>query len=209
MKQFSRRAGLITLLVISLCVVTQEGHAQTLMLKLNRNAGTITLSFSGLTVGTNYQLQAAGNLTAWTNQGTVFTATNANWVYPQDFTATNASQFFRLQAVWPAIYDPVFFDPDSGGYYALRVRGSLGNEYLEIDATSQTNATPWDLFNPDSGQFYTLMVSGNVGLEMLNIVPSSATSSAAVYLFNPDSSAYYRLTVNGTAGNEFLPITKT
>ena len=55
-------------------------------------------SFSNLSVGTNYQLQVSGNLSTWTNQGSAFTATNINMVYPQYFDVDNWSQlFFRLQ----------------------------------------------------------------------------------------------------------------
>ena len=54
-------------------------------------------SFSGLSVGTNYQLQVSGNLNSWTNQGAAFTATNASMVYPQYWDVTNWNQlFFRL-----------------------------------------------------------------------------------------------------------------
>jgi len=43
-------------------------------------------------------LQVSGNLTTWTNQGSVFTATNNNMVYPQYFDVDNWDKlFFRLQ----------------------------------------------------------------------------------------------------------------
>lgn len=55
-------------------------------------------SFSNLFVGTNYQLQVSSSLNAWTNQGSVFTATNASMVYPQYWDVDNWGQlFFRLQ----------------------------------------------------------------------------------------------------------------
>lgn len=55
-------------------------------------------SFSGLSVGTNYQLQVSSNLNTWTNQGAVFTATNASMVYPQYWDVANWNQlFFRLE----------------------------------------------------------------------------------------------------------------
>lgn len=55
-------------------------------------------SFSNLTLGTNYQLQLSGDLSTWTNQGSVFTATNASMVYPQYWDVDNRHQlFFRLQ----------------------------------------------------------------------------------------------------------------
>lgn len=55
-------------------------------------------SFSYLSVGTNYQLQVSADLSKWTNQGSVFTATNGTMVYPQYFDVDNWNQlFFRLQ----------------------------------------------------------------------------------------------------------------
>jgi hypothetical protein len=55
-------------------------------------------SFSYLALGTNYQLQVSGDLNAWTNQGSPFTATNSSMVYPQYFDVDNwNSLFFRLQ----------------------------------------------------------------------------------------------------------------
>ncbi|NOS71676.1 MAG: LamG domain-containing protein [Verrucomicrobia bacterium] len=55
-------------------------------------------SFSGLSIGTNYQLQVSGNLNSWTNQGSAFTATNSSMFYPQYFDVDNwGSLFFRLQ----------------------------------------------------------------------------------------------------------------
>jgi hypothetical protein len=66
--------------------------------------GTISLqkavkpSFSNLWLGTNYQLQVSADLINWTNQGSAFTATNANMVYPQYWDVGNwNSLFFRLQ----------------------------------------------------------------------------------------------------------------
>lgn len=55
-------------------------------------------SFSGLALGTNYQLQISGDLNNWTNQGASFTATNTSMVYPQYWDVDGwASLFFRLQ----------------------------------------------------------------------------------------------------------------
>ena len=55
-------------------------------------------SFSYLATGTNYQLQVSGDLHTWTNQGSVFTATNTSMIYPQYFDVPNWNQlFFRLQ----------------------------------------------------------------------------------------------------------------
>jgi hypothetical protein len=55
-------------------------------------------SFSYLVLGTNYQLQVSSDLITWTNQGSVFTATNSNMIYPQYFDVDNWNQlFFRLQ----------------------------------------------------------------------------------------------------------------
>jgi Concanavalin A-like lectin/glucanases superfamily len=54
-------------------------------------------SFFGLLLGTNYQLQVSGDLSAWTNQGSAFTATNTTMIYPQYFDVDNwRSLFFRL-----------------------------------------------------------------------------------------------------------------
>jgi hypothetical protein len=55
-------------------------------------------SFSDLFVGTNYQLQVSSDLNNWTNQGTVFMATNPAQIYPQYWDVNNWNQlFFRLQ----------------------------------------------------------------------------------------------------------------
>lgn len=60
----------------------------------------IVPSFSDLLVGTEYQLQVSSNLSAWTNQGAVFTATNSTSIYPQYFIVSNWNQlYFRLQEV--------------------------------------------------------------------------------------------------------------
>ncbi len=57
-------------------------------------------SFSNLSLGTNYQLQVSGDLNTWTNQGSVFTATNTTVIYPQYYDVSNFNQlFFRLQVV--------------------------------------------------------------------------------------------------------------
>jgi hypothetical protein len=54
--------------------------------------------FSNLIIGTNYQLQNSGDLNTWTNQGSVFAATNTTMTYPQYFNVANWSQFlFRVQ----------------------------------------------------------------------------------------------------------------
>lgn len=56
-------------------------------------------TFSGLTIGSNYQLQASTDLATWTNEGSVFTANSPALIYPQYFDVTNWNQFFfRLQA---------------------------------------------------------------------------------------------------------------
>jgi hypothetical protein len=55
-------------------------------------------SFSNLILTTNYQLQVSADLSTWTNQGSVFTATNTSMVYPQYWDVDNWGQlFFRLQ----------------------------------------------------------------------------------------------------------------
>jgi hypothetical protein len=56
-------------------------------------------TFSSLSIGSNYQLQASLDLNTWTNEGSVFTATNATMIYPQYFNVAGWSQlYFRLQA---------------------------------------------------------------------------------------------------------------
>ena len=55
--------------------------------------------FLGLQPGTNYQLQVSVDLSSWTNQGQVFTATNPINSYPQYFQVQDWNQlFFRLLA---------------------------------------------------------------------------------------------------------------
>lgn len=55
-------------------------------------------SFSNLTLGLSYQLQVSSDLTTWTNQGSVFSATNSVMVYPEYWNVDNWSHlFFRLQ----------------------------------------------------------------------------------------------------------------
>ena len=57
-------------------------------------------SFTGLAVGTNYQLQVSADLNTWTNQGSPFTATNPSMIYPQYWDVDNWNQlYFRLQVV--------------------------------------------------------------------------------------------------------------
>jgi len=59
---------------------------------------TVKPSFSNLILGRSYQVQVAGKLNAWTNQGTPFTATNTSMVYPQYWDVNNWGElFFRLQ----------------------------------------------------------------------------------------------------------------
>jgi hypothetical protein len=55
-------------------------------------------SFTGLYIGTNYQLQLSGDLNTWTNHGSPFSATNTRMVYPQYWDVDNwGSLFFRLK----------------------------------------------------------------------------------------------------------------
>jgi len=57
-------------------------------------------SFSNLTLTTNYQLQVSSDMSNWTNQGSVFTATNRSMVYPQYWDVDNwNSLYFRLEVV--------------------------------------------------------------------------------------------------------------
>ena len=54
--------------------------------------------FDNLVLGITYQLQVSDDLNSWTNQGSVFTATNTSMTYPQYFDVDNWNQlFFRLQ----------------------------------------------------------------------------------------------------------------
>jgi hypothetical protein len=56
-------------------------------------------TFSSLSIGSNYQLQASLDLSTWTNEGSVFTATNSTMIYPQYFNVAGWNQlYFRLQA---------------------------------------------------------------------------------------------------------------
>jgi hypothetical protein len=55
-------------------------------------------AFSGLVLGTGYQVQVSGDLATWTNSGSPFTATNSAMMYPQYFDVDNWDRlFFRLQ----------------------------------------------------------------------------------------------------------------
>ena len=55
-------------------------------------------SFTGLSIGTNYQLRVSADMSTWTNQGSPFTATSTNMVWPQYFDVDNwNSLYFRLQ----------------------------------------------------------------------------------------------------------------
>jgi hypothetical protein len=57
----------------------------------------VYLDTGGLIVGSNYQLQASSDLQNWTNQGAVFTATNAYWRPANYWDTENWNQlFFRL-----------------------------------------------------------------------------------------------------------------
>jgi Concanavalin A-like lectin/glucanases superfamily len=58
----------------------------------------IYLTSSNLWAGTNYQVQASTDLLNWTNQGSVFTATNSSWRSTNYWDVANWNQlFFRLQ----------------------------------------------------------------------------------------------------------------
>jgi hypothetical protein len=55
-------------------------------------------SFTGLAIGTNYQLQVSANMITWTNQGSPFMATCSTMIYPQYWDVDNWNElFFRLQ----------------------------------------------------------------------------------------------------------------
>jgi hypothetical protein len=57
----------------------------------------VTVNFSGLLVGTNYQLQVSTDLNSWTNFGAPFTATNSFMNYSNYWNVPDWNQlFFRL-----------------------------------------------------------------------------------------------------------------
>ena len=57
----------------------------------------VTVSFSNLTVSTNYQLQISTDLNSWTNFGTPVTATNTFMIYSNYWNVSDWNQlFFRL-----------------------------------------------------------------------------------------------------------------
>ncbi len=69
------------------------------VLSVVEGLGTVTPSFKGLLLGTNYQLQVSTDLSTWSNTGPMFTATNASEAYPQPFGVTNGNRlFFRLRS---------------------------------------------------------------------------------------------------------------
>jgi hypothetical protein len=69
------------------------------VLSVVQGLGTVTPSFQGLLLGTNYQLQVSTDLSTWSNTGPMFAATNASEAYPQPFGVTNGDRlFFRLRA---------------------------------------------------------------------------------------------------------------
>jgi hypothetical protein len=58
----------------------------------------VYLTSNNLWTGTNYQLQSTTDLINWTNQGSVFTATNSSWRSTNYWDVANWNQlFFRLQ----------------------------------------------------------------------------------------------------------------
>lgn len=68
-------------------------------LSLIRGVRAVTPSFSDLILTTNYQLQVSSDLSAWTNMGPAFSATNASEVYGQPFDVSKWNHlFFRLQS---------------------------------------------------------------------------------------------------------------
>jgi hypothetical protein len=57
----------------------------------------VTVSFSNLTIGTNYQLQVSSDLNSWTNVATPFTATNSFMISSNYWNVSDWNQlFFRL-----------------------------------------------------------------------------------------------------------------
>ena len=70
-----------------------------LILSLVQGPGIVTPSLKNLHPGTHYQLQVSTNLSAWTNTGPAFTATNSDEFYSEFFNTTNRNPlFFRLQS---------------------------------------------------------------------------------------------------------------
>jgi hypothetical protein len=60
----------------------------------------VYLTSTNLSVGYNYQVQASSDLINWTNQGSVFTATNSNWQSANYWNVSDWNQlFFQLQLV--------------------------------------------------------------------------------------------------------------
>ena len=58
----------------------------------------VYLDSSNLWTGSNYQVQASSDLINWTNQGSVFTATNSSWRSTNYWDVANWNQlFFRIQ----------------------------------------------------------------------------------------------------------------
>ncbi len=58
----------------------------------------VYLTSNNLWAGSNYQVQASSDLINWTNQGSVFTATNSNWQSTNYWNVSDWNQlFFRLQ----------------------------------------------------------------------------------------------------------------
>jgi hypothetical protein len=61
---------------------------------------SVYLTSTDLLVGLNYQVQASSDLINWTNQGSVFTATNSNWQSTNYWNVNNWNQlFFQLQVI--------------------------------------------------------------------------------------------------------------
>jgi hypothetical protein len=60
----------------------------------------VYLTSTNLLVGFDYQVQASSDLINWTNQGSVFTATNSNWQSTNYWNVNDWNQlFFQLQVV--------------------------------------------------------------------------------------------------------------
>jgi hypothetical protein len=61
----------------------------------------VYLTFTNLLVGLNYQVQASSDLINWTNQGSVFTATNSNWQATNYWNVNDWNKLFFLLQVVP------------------------------------------------------------------------------------------------------------
>jgi hypothetical protein len=68
--------------------------------KIPMGGHCFTIDYSGLAIGSNYQLQASSDLTTWTNYASAFTATTLNYTNTAYQRIEDWGKlFFRLQLV--------------------------------------------------------------------------------------------------------------